>query len=149
MVIDNLMNACFYKGLGERLSAALKYLKETDFSSMEPGKYEIDQSNVFALVQRYESKQPETGKWEGHRKYIDIQYVAEGSERMGYANITRMKAIRQYDVEKDFILFKGEGDYFSAVAGSFAIFTPQDAHMTGIMTDKPQMVKKVVIKVRV
>jgi YhcH/YjgK/YiaL family protein len=149
MVIDKITNAQLYYGLGKRITLALKYLKETDFSGIEPGRYEIDGSNVYALVQVYESKLPDTGKWEGHRKYIDIQYVAEGSELIGYANIERMKTICGYDEEKDFILFEGKGDFLSVPAGTFALLWPHDVHMPGIAADIPRTVKKVIVKVRV
>lgn len=49
MVTDNIKNADLYYGMGERIKKALEFLKETDFSKMEPGKYEIDGSNVYAL----------------------------------------------------------------------------------------------------
>jgi YhcH/YjgK/YiaL family protein len=149
MVIDDIRNAGDYIGLASRIGSALEYLKKTDFTRMEPGKYEIDGNNLYALVQKYNSKMPEEGKWEGHRKYIDIQFVAEGIERIGYANSVRVKAIGEYSDENDFVLFEGNGDFLTVPAGYFAIFAPQDVHMPGITADKPAMIKKVVMKVRI
>jgi len=149
MVIDSIRNAPLYYGLGDRIVSALKFLQESDFSAMEPGKYEIDGSNVYALVQKYESKPREAGKWEAHRKYIDVQYVSEGTEQMGYACIDAMKVTKEYDGEGDYLLLEGEGSMLVCRAGTFAIFSPEDAHMPGIALDKPQEIKKVVVKVRV
>ena len=50
MIIDKLTNSHLYSTLGERINKAFAYLKQTDFSNMELGKYEIDRDNIFTLV---------------------------------------------------------------------------------------------------
>lgn len=149
MIIDVLENAQLYAGLHSRIELGLSFLKSNNFSEMEPGKYEIDGKNVFALVQAYQTKPKDAGVWESHRRYIDIQYVAEGMERIGYANLKTLTPSQPYDKENDFELFKGHGDFLTVNAGTFAIFAPQDAHMPCIAIQEPLQVKKVVIKVLV
>jgi YhcH/YjgK/YiaL family protein len=149
MITQNIKNASLYFGLGERIAKGLKYLQQTDFSGMEPGKYEIDGSDVFALVQKYDSKPISEGKWEAHRKFIDVQFVAEGAEQMGYADIESLEVTKEYDAEGDYLLLQGKGCMLACSAGTFAIFGPQDAHMPCIAIDSPSPVKKVVVKVRV
>lgn len=149
MIIDNLKNAKLYYNLGERIEKALKYLQENDFSKLEPGKYMVDGNNVFALVLEYESNAMDTGKWESHRKYIDIQYLVDGIESIGYAFNEDMKVIQEYNEEKDFLFLEGNGSFFTLKSGMFAIFAPDDTHMGGIAIDKPQPIKKVVVKVLV
>jgi len=149
MITDNLKNAKLYYGLGERMEKALKYLQENDFSKFEPGKYVVDGINVFALVQKYESKPMEIGKWEAHRKYIDIQYLVDGTERIGYAYIEDMKPIQNYNEGKDIAFTEGNGSFLEMKGGMFAIFAPDDIHMPGIEIDKPQAIRKVVVKVLV
>ncbi len=147
MIIDHLQNASQYTGTDKRLATALKYLQDTDLANTPPGRYEIDGSDVFALVQEYESKPRDKGKWEAHRQYMDVQYVAKGVERMGYANLDRLKA-GTYDATKDYVPVEGEGDFFEVREGMFVILSSQDAHMPGIAVTLPQSVKKVVVKVR-
>jgi len=147
MIIDTLKNASFYAGLNSRLVQGLEYLKKTDFSSLAPGKYEIDGSNLFALVQQYETNPREKGKWEAHRKYIDIQYIAKGTECMGYTNIDTLKVTQPYSDKDDYLLLEGKGDYLTVPAGTFVVFAPQDAHMPGLALTTPQPVVKVVVKV--
>ena len=149
MIADNLKNAKLYYGLGERMEKALRYLQENDFSELEPGKYVVDGIKVFAVVQKYESKPMEIGKWEAHRKYIDIQYMVNGSENMGYAYIEDMKDIENYNEEKDIAFTEGKGSFLAMKSGMFAVFAPDDIHMPGIAIDKPQSIKKVVVKVLV
>lgn len=147
MVFDNVKNSSLYDGLGERIQTALEYLRSNDFEKFEPGRYEIDGENIFAMVQSYNSKKMEEGFWEAHRKYIDIQYVFKGTERMGFENIRNMKMAGEYDKEKDFSLFEGEGGFIEVKAGEFVIFYPQDIHMPGIAPKEPDKVQKVVVKV--
>ncbi len=147
MIIDQLKNASFYLGLTKGLATAFDYLQNTDLTKIPPGKYEIDGSNVYALVQQYETKSQEKGRWEAHRRYLDVQYVSQGVERIGYAILEQLQA-GEYDEAKDFWALSGEGDFFVVRAGTFVILAPQDGHMPGIAVSSPQPVKKIVVKVR-
>lgn len=149
VVIDHIKNASLYYSAGERIATALRFLEENDFSKMEPGRYEIDGPNIYFLVQHYESKPIEEGKWEAHRRYIDIQFVAEGEELIGHANTKQLKISQEYSEDKDFSLFEGEGKYYKVKEGMFMIFTPEDAHMPCIAQTFPQTIKKVVVKIRI
>ena len=149
MVADNIKNAGLYKGLGKRIETALNYLQETDFSKMEPGKYEIDGSSVFALVQEYETIPLESCSFEAHRKYLDIQYMAQGGENMGYAHIGQLKVSKEYNPAEDCLLLSGTGSNVLCPAGTFMIFGPEDAHMPRVAAGAPAFVKKVVVKVAV
>ena len=55
MIADVLKNRQIYAAISPRIKTALEYIAKTDFSSMEPGRYELDGSNLFALVQAYDS----------------------------------------------------------------------------------------------
>jgi YhcH/YjgK/YiaL family protein len=150
MIADTLKNRHIYENISPRMKAALDYIASTDFSGMEPGRYEIDGSNLFALVQTYESIPAEQGKWECHRKYIDIQYITEGAEMIGCNNTDKMKISVEYNPDKDIAFLKGDGDFVTYSAGSYGIFFPEDAHMPKIAPgNNPGAVKKVVMKVRI
>jgi len=145
MIIDRLENASLYRGLGDRIALALDSLE----TPREPGRHELDGDNVFAMVQQYQSKPLAEGKWEAHRKYIDIQYVAEGIERIGWAPIGRLTESEPYNEENDVAFYQGEGDFVTVPTGSFVILFPEDAHMPGIAVDTPGPVTKIVVKARV
>ena len=112
------------------------------------GKYEIDGENIYALVQQYNTKLKKDGFWEAHRRYIDLQYVIQGAEKIGYANLSRLTQ-GEYDASKDFLPLYGEGDFLTLKDGSFVILMPEDAHMPGIAFDSLLPVKKIVIKISV
>ena len=148
MVIDKLSNSHLYSVLGERINKAFAYLKETDFSKMELGKYEIDGDNIFALVNEYKTKDENEGKLEAHKKYIDVQFVAKGKELMGYAPLANQKVIEEYNEQNDITFFNGEKSFTLVDEGMFAIFFPTDVHLPGVKVDEPAYVKKVVVKVK-
>lgn len=147
MILDNIKNASLYYNLSERIQLGLKYLQETDLSKLEPGKYEIDGTNVYAAVSSYETRTMDLVKWEAHRKYIDIQYIIEGSEKMGYSYITEMNSPTEYNEAKDVLFYQGNGDFVTVRSGNFAIFFPEDVHAPNMAVDTPSAVKKVVVKV--
>lgn len=151
MIIDNIKNASRYYRLGPGIETALRFLAETDLSTLQMGKREIQGEEVFAIAQQYETRPAEISVWEAHRAYIDVQYVVSGKELMGYANLETMagyKIVSEYDAVKDVLKFEGRGDFVTAGPGTFLIFTPEDAHMPCIAAGDPDLVRKVVIKVR-
>ncbi|MDD5686755.1 MAG: YhcH/YjgK/YiaL family protein [Elusimicrobia bacterium] len=149
MIIDNIKNASLYYNLNARLKSAFSFLTRKDLSVMEPGKYEIEGTDIFAIVQSYQTKQKDKGFWESHRKYIDIQYMISGIESIGYADISCMKTLKEYSEKDDLLVLEGNGDFLTLNQDHFAILMPQDAHMPAIVHDTPQPVKKVVVKVKI
>ena len=150
MIFDTIRNRHLYASISPRIEASLDYLATTDFSTIEAGRYEIDGDNLFMLVQKYNSVPKELGKWECYRKYIDIQFIAEGIEQIGYRNIDKMKVITEYISEKEISILSGDGDYITVFKDSYGIFFPDDVHQPKLaLNNVPGQVKKVVIKIKV
>lgn len=150
MIIDSLDNAYLYFGLNEKIKKALMILQETDFSNYELGKYEIDENEIFFMVQEYQLKPIAKGRWEAHKKYIDLQYIVKGTETMGFANIKSMTLSEEYNAENDIFFLDGEGDSLQVEKGTFVIFMPADVHMPAVTMDNSNStVKKVVFKISI
>jgi YhcH/YjgK/YiaL family protein len=147
MIFDTLDQHVRYAGLPHRLPAALNYLLETDLAALPVGRVDLDGDNLYVLVQEYTTKPAELGKWEAHRRYIDVQYLVSGQERMGFANLRTLQ-LGEYLPDKDFQALNGAGNQVDVFAGSFVIFFPEDGHMPGLCVGAPEPVKKVVLKVR-
>lgn len=145
---DNLQN---YKGISENLDRAINYLTETDLTGMNVGKYEIDGDHVFALVQTPETRAQAQCRWEAHKKYIDIQYLIDGQETIGFQKTEPMAVCEPYCAEKDIVFFNenGKGFFPRLEPGCFVICFPTDAHMPLICTSGPKQIKKVIVKVEV
>lgn len=148
MIIDKIQNSGQYENLHAGFAKAFDFIRKTDFSKLADGKYEIDGDNIFAMVQEYNTKDREIAKLEGHRKYIDIQYIHSGAELIGVASL-KDQAIISDDHGKDLAFYEGEASFIKIEPEMFAIFFPQDLHMPGIKVTNANQVKKIVIKVRV
>ena len=149
MIIDRLETASLSSNLAPRVTTALASLRDKDFTSIEPGRYDIQGDEIYAIVQEYTTKDASEVKWEAHRQYFDVQYVARGKERMGYANLGDLTVIQDYQEKDDYLLLEGEGDFLAMVPETFIILGPQDAHMPQVAAGAPSAVRKVVIKVAV
>lgn len=150
MVIDHISRAAIYYQLHPGIEIALRYIQATDFTQLETGKYELEGEQLFAIVQEYDTKDPSTEKLEAHKKYIDVQYVVSGQEKMGHALLKAQVPFREYKSDDDFMLFDEAPDFFSLVTeGMFTIFYPSDLHMPCILHQRSALVKKVVVKVGV
>jgi len=151
MVIDRLANAALYLGLQPGLAAAFHWLRTTDLASLPEGKTMIDGDALFAIVAEYTPKEPSRCIVEAHRDYWDVQYVAQGEERMGWISLAEAIESVPYEAERDVTFFDNTGVSFVRVAaGTFTIFGPQDVHMPGVAPADGLAgpVRKIVVKVR-
>ncbi len=147
MIIDVLENANLYIQIHNGFNKAFHFLRNTDLLELNTGKYEIEGDRIYAMVNIYFTRLKEEGRWEAHYRYIDIQYVVTNKEQIGYAHFNKMQSCEDYDQKKDILFFNGNGSYFIIQPGTFVIFYPQDVHMPGIAIDKPENIKKIVLKV--
>lgn len=151
MIKDNIKNANIYHNLSDFMKIGLDYLTNTDFSNLADGRYEIYEDKVYANVQTYLTK--DVGKFEAHKKYADIQYIAKGKEKIGVSDVTNFAEAEPYNSEKDIVFLNGKKDFeikfVELKENEFVILPPQDAHMPMIALGTPTNVKKVVVKVKV
>lgn len=148
MIADKIENFSLYFK-EEKFKKAFSYITGNVLKNMPAGKYEIMGDEVFALISDYNSKSPDSGKLEGHKKYIDLQYIISGNELIGYAPIGSQEICSPYDAEKDFHLFTGDCSFINMQEGMFVVFYPHDLHMPGIQNKVSAAVKKLVIKIAV
>jgi YhcH/YjgK/YiaL family protein len=149
MMIDSIKNAALYFGVRERIAAGLRWLQTQDLAKLAAGRYELDGTNLFAVISEYVTKPKDQGKWEAHKRYFDIQYVISGRETIGYACLEACR-LGAYDESKDFQeIMEAPGDFLAMRPGMFMILAPQDAHLPGLALEAPEPVKKAVVKVLV
>jgi YhcH/YjgK/YiaL family protein len=132
------------------IQRAIEYLKTNDFASMEPGVYEIQGKEMYAQVFDVQTEPAENKKPEVHEKYIDVQFLVSGRERLGITPDTGSYEVDQRLDERDLIFYKkveNEG-FIEARPGCFCIFFPGDVHRPAVMSGKSITVRKVVVKVK-
>ncbi|MFN8241318.1 MAG: YhcH/YjgK/YiaL family protein [Bacteroidales bacterium] len=140
----------YYKNK-ERWDKAFNFLAGARLDTMSTGRHDIDGNNLYVSISDYNTKAREEARFEAHEKYIDIQYVASGTEFMGLAPAAAVDSVLQtYDPAKDikFVRVTGSSE-FKADPGRFFIFFPSDMHRPGLADGEKAMVRKVVVKVKV
>jgi YhcH/YjgK/YiaL family protein len=147
MIIDQLKNINLYQNLSPNFAQAIKFLEETDLNSLPIGRHKINGDKIFANIDEYETKEIEKVEWEAHKKYIDIQILLTGEEKIGYTHPELIQITKEYNEEKDIMFFKGAGEYLTLKPGHFVVFFPHDAHRPGLISNNMIEVKKIVVKV--
>lgn len=149
MIYDSLKHLEAYGGVHPGVMRGLELLRDTDFSVMEDGRYEIDGDNLFILLQSYETRR-ENDTPEAHRNYIDIQYLISGAEKMGVGPLEEMTSEAEARPEGDIWFYHGPLSEILLAGDRFAALWPGDAHAPGIAVDgKPAPCRKCVVKVKV
>jgi len=149
MIIDTLANASKYFSVHPLFAKAFEYINKTDLNAVEPGKYEIDGTNLKAAFSNKKgmTAAESTAKFECHNKHIDIQVCINGVEEFGWK--PREKCVTPnggYNEEKDVQLYHDKPDsFFQLTNGQFVILFPEDVHAPMIGTAE---IRKLVIKVK-
>ncbi len=149
MIIDSLSSASRYKSLHPHFAKAFEYLNNTDLSTLEDGKFDIDGDNIRGIMSSKNgmSAAESIAKFECHNKHIDIQVCIKGHETFGWKprpNCVAQKG--EYNAEKDVLFFDDAPDtYFSLTDMQFVIFYPEDVHAPMIGEGQ---IKKLVLKIK-
>ena len=152
MIADLLVNAEHYVHVHPGLKEAFAFLRQEKTKQLEPGRYAIDGTRLFALVESGMGKGTTGRRLEYHRKYIDIQYVRAGVDVMGWKPLSTNGAGEvpgsAFDEGQDagFINDTQGVSWTEYPEGSFAVFFPHDAH-TPMAGQGP--IEKVIVKLAV
>jgi len=150
MIYDTLKNSAIYFPVHPEFKNVFRFLSRKNLSKLPLGRLEIGGNGTFAIVQEYLTKDESDGFIECHRKYIDVQYVSSGLEKVGISAKSACSEATQYDKEKDFQKLKGKTDFITLEPSVFVIFFPDDGHMPCITAGKRKSkVRKIVFKIPV
>lgn len=133
------------------IQTAIEYLKANDFVKMEAGVYEIQGKEIYAQVFDAETGAADTKRPEIHEKYIDVQFLASGKERLGFTPDTGAYEVDERFEERDLIFYKSveHENFVDSVPGCYCVFFPEDVHRPAVASGEPMTVRKVVVKVSV
>ena len=151
------------KGRDARYTAAFDYIADcakpgtpahTLIHSLAPGDSgRVDLPHgAFALPQVYMTKSPrETGFFESHLAYVDVQAVISGEEIIEVADTAALRITENHTPEKDLVKYAmhNTASHLRLRPGDLAILDPADAHMPCIAVKEPLLVRKVVVKIPV
>jgi biofilm protein TabA len=131
------------------LEPAFEFLERADLATLADGRHPIAGGDVYAMISTLQTKAPETGKFETHRKYIDVHALISGEETIGSAPASSLEVSDPYDekAEAELFLIPARYEKIEMRPGRFAVFVPGAAHLPGCHSGGPQTIRKVVVKV--
>jgi biofilm protein TabA len=149
MIFDILANADRYNRVHPRFAECFAFLRNADLVNLPMGKHSLGDTGCQVIVGEATPKTREIAQLEGHRKFIDIQYMVSGEEMIGYVSRARCSE-KPYDEARDFQELSGPAEYLTLRPGSIGIYFPEDGHQPGVETGSYQgIIRKIVIKVPV
>lgn len=150
MILDHVSNIEIYKGISKTIYSGLEFI-----ASAKPdivlGDYKICEG-VKALVTEYETVEVFKRGYEAHKNVIDIQYPIIGIERVKWSPIEGMDIHIPYDAQRDRTFYWNPSPQGTAVDignGIFTVMFPRDGHSPQHYVKKPEMIKKITVKVSI
>lgn len=148
MVKDKLSAHHLYETLNPRFKAAFEWLKKHASGDIPDGRYELDGNKLVALPQGYNTHPFSAKLFETHKKYIDIQYIISGSEKIYLGDPSGMAVAVEFSEEKDIAFHDGRGPAVDMAPGDFMIIWPHEAHAPGCdPAAEAVAVRKIILKV--
>ena len=134
------------------IQKALAWLQTTELASLPTGRQPIDGDLMYAMVSEYMTEPKEKRRAEAHHKYVDVQYMVAGEEKIGVAPLVAgYEVVEDKLAEKDAIFYAGLQDEveLGLKAGMFAVLFPWEVHRPNCAAGEPAKVRKVVMKISV
>ena len=147
------MIICPFKEIG-RYAAVIPGLEEAiktieNLPNMEPATYPLSNGKVVVNAPAL-TRDGEGRDLEAHRNYLDIQYIVEGEEYMGYAPIDALSVSVEYNEQKDCSMHSGPCEFIRIPAGFCFVVFPEDAHLPQVhLNGKQTEERKILVKLKV
>lgn len=147
MIVSNLQHTDRIEKLHPLFKELFEYIKSHDLLHMDCGRIEIKGDDLFINNDNPTCISEEKQVLELHRKYIDVQLLLEGKERIGWKAIEDLEQeYKPYDEERDCAFYSDRPTTFiDLLPGQFVILYPDDPHAPIIGEGK---VRKMVAKVK-
>ena len=126
---------------------AVEFLKTAN-NQTPNGRYEFG-DGCYVNVMNVETKAPnDTSLMEAHEKYIDVQVLINGEEKILYADKSGLPLAVAYDAQKEAAFYGfNEADSVIYHTGEAVILDTAEAHLPCCCVNEPQTVKKAVMKI--
>ena len=147
MIVAKLTNKQEYYGIHPELDKALDYLTPEFLEKASTEKTLLDDESLFVTKFHLETVPFEQTFFEAHKKYLDIQVVTQGMERVDIAHPDGLTLTEHKD---DFYGYTGQADQSVILKpGYFLVVFPGDAHRLRIpVRQSGEAFTRVVFKVK-
>lgn len=152
MIIDRIENLNAYGVISKNdVEQISQFIKRVGTEHLSEVKFFLQETDLYAMVQNYETKEKENCRFESHREYIDIQYIVNGKEQLYCDNTEHLGKGGIYNEQNDIIFYDDSNENSSIILekGMFALLFPWDAHKPCCSVRDKEYVTKIVFKLRV
>lgn len=148
MILSNLDNSQRAETLDPRFKQVFDYVKSHDLLHSPCGRIELDGDRLFINNDNPTCIPQEKQQLEVHRRYIDIHFLLEGTERIGWKALEELTTeSKAYDEKADIAFYADRPTtYVDLFPGHFLIVYPEDAHAPIIGNGT---IRKAVAKIRI
>lgn len=154
---DKLQNSSLTKDIQFCIDYAEKNREK--ILSLENGSYDVGYNGIKMNVGKYFTKKENDKFWESHKRYLDVQIMIDGSERVVFNDIRNMKE-KSFDPERDLVILEGNKLFDIVIEnGDVLVFFPNDVHKPELdildseneeeCENKKKIVTKVVFKIEI
>lgn len=148
MILGHLNDTERYEALHPRLREVFAYLREHNLANELAGRIELDGDRLFINRDDVVTASAEERLLECHRRYLDVQILLEGRERIGWSPLCSCHEVAQpYDEVRDIAFYSDRPQtYIEMAVGGFVLFYPEDAHAP--LVGDGSAVRKAVVKLQ-
>ncbi|MFA3799885.1 YhcH/YjgK/YiaL family protein [Leptotrichia hongkongensis] len=152
MIITNVNNEIQNKSLAKDIRFCIEFAKknENKILSLVNGSYDVGYNNIKMNLGKYFTKSENEKFWESHKKYLDVQIMINGTEKVAINDIRDME-VKSFDEEKDLTILEGDKAFDIVMkTGDVLVFFPNDVHKPELNVsenDDSGNIRKIVTKV--
>ena len=152
MIITNVNNEIQNKSLAKDIRFCIEFAKENEnkILSLVNGSYDVGYNNIKMNLGKYFTKSENEKFWESHKKYLDVQIMINGTEKVAINDIRDME-VKSFDEEKDLTILEGDKAFDIVMkTGDVLVFFPNDVHKPELNVsenDDSGNIRKIVTKV--
>ena len=137
--------------LPQAVQAAFNETLKQDLLGLVPGRYPLASvKDAFFIIQQFPTKMLAEARPESHKRFIDVQYLLSGAERIGMAQAdANDKPIEERWAKDDVAFFAAPPDetFIDLAPGAFVIFFPNEIHRPNCCIAQPIPIRKTVVKI--
>ena len=158
MIITNVNNEIQNKSLAKDIRFCIEFAKknENKILSLVNGSYDVGYNNIKMNLGKYFTKKENDKFWESHKKYLDVQIMINGTEKVAINDIRDME-VKSFDEEKDLTILEGDKAFDIIMkTGDVLVFFPNDVHKPELNVSenddsgsRRKIVTKVVFKIEI
>ena len=152
MIFTNVNDEIQNKSLAKDIRFCIEFAQknENKILSLVNGSYDVGYNNIKMNLGKYFTKSENEKFWESHKKYLDVQIMINGTEKVAINDIRDME-VKSFDEEKDLTILEGNKAFDIIMkTGDVLVFFPNDVHKPELNVsenDDSGNIRKIVTKV--